>query len=212
MATDRIAIGTKRVYPVNPDSIEHNTAYQGSEFNGNCLVMTEEAMVGVNGTEGVLSPKGEVVLISDNYYYQFFEELLIIEAIVQLPNLGVSESTVVTTNVELPKNVETEIVSHTLSDAIGEIQLGSGTFELSCTFQNTEGQDAKVDINVYVNGSLVGSELDFIVPKNDGVANLFYSSDVGITLAANSVLTAKVSPDKVCIALADITMQIRKGT
>jgi len=205
-------LGTKRVYTINPDSIEHNTAYKGSEFGGNGLYFPTACGVAINGTEMLRVSEKGVIYIADNYYYQFEKETVLSQVIMQVPNLGVSESTVNTNDVALAKNNETEIVSHTMSSGIGEIAAGGGTLELSMTLLNTEGQDAKADIRIYDDGVEIAFDADFKVPKNDGIANYFVSANIPITLGAESVLTASVDMDKVGTALADITLLIRKET
>ena len=209
---DGMHLGTKRVFTVNPDSVEHNTAYKGVEFQGNAIVLGEEAGVFINGTEALTAPAGTALYVSDNYYYQFDRELLLSQAIMQVPNLGVSEFTDSVAPIPLPKNTETTIVTHTMSAGFGSIPAGGGTMEFSATLTNTEGQDAKADIKIYDDGVLVGEDRDFKVPKNDGVANYFTSVNIQITVDAESVITATIDMDKVGSCYAGATLLLRKET
>ncbi len=209
-------LGTKRVYPINPDSLEYNTAYKGNEFFGNAIVFTDAVRVSINGTESIEAPAGGALYIADNYYYQFGKETLVSQAILQVPNLGVSESTVSTADIDLLKNVETIIVTHNMSAGFGSISGGKGTMEFSVTLTNTENQDAKADIRVYDDGVMVGEDKDFKVPKagggTDGIANYFTSVNIIVTVDAESVITATVDTDKVGVAYAGATLLLRKET
>jgi len=214
MATniDGTHLGTKRVYTINPDSLEYNTAYKGDEFYGNAIVFMEPVGVSINGTESLVAPLGTALYIADNYYYQFDKETLLSQAIMQVPNLGISISESSTVDIALAKNVETTIVSLTMAPEFGSISGGNGTMEFSVTLINTEGQDAKADIRVYDDGVMVGEDRDFKVPKNDGVANYFTSVNIIITVDAESVITATVDMDKVGTALAGATLLLRRET
>ncbi len=205
-------LGTKRVYPINPDSLEYNTAYKGDEFFGNAIVFTDTVRVSINGTESIEAPAGGALYIADNYYYQFGKETLVSQAILQVPNLGVSESTVSTADIVLPKNAETTVVTHNMTAGFGSISGGKGTMEFSVTLTNTENQDAKADIRVYDDGVMVGEDKDFKVPKNDGIANYFTSVNIIVTVDAESVITATVDTDKVGVAYAGATLLLRKET
>ncbi len=207
-----IHLGTKRVYPINPDSSEHNTAYKGAEFGGNALVFTEGVGVSINGTEAILASGGDVVFISDNYYYNFSKETLVAQAIMQVPNLGVSQTETSDNDVALTKDTESAaIVTMTLATTLGEIPAGRGTMEISFGVENTSNKDKNMIVRVYDDGILGGEEGGVAVGKNSTV-NYFKSFSILQTISAESVITVTVELGEAGNVLAPCEIVIRKDT
>jgi len=205
-------LGTKRVYPVNPDSVEQNTAYKGSEFLGNTLYFPEGVKVAINGTEQVMAKEGVSIFIADNYYYNFDREVLVSQAIVQNPNLGVSEGTTNLVDVPCPKGVETEVVQHTLSAAMGELTTSNNSsIEISCLVRNDTNKNVNVDVILYADAVEMGRLVDLPILKNETVP-FFYSFNVTTTIPALAVLSIAFDASEDCTALAPIELLVRKGS
>ena len=211
MGIEGIHLGTKRVYPINPDSAEHNTAYRGSEFGGNAIVFTEEVGVSINGTEGVKALARDVIYIADNYYYNFGKETLIAQAIMVVPNLGVSQTVTSNSDVALVKDVESaSIVTMTLNTSMGEIIAGQGSMELSFGIQNSSNKDKNMIVRVYDDGVLGGD--DNVKISKNSITNYFKSLNIVNTIGAESVLTVTVELGEAGNVLAPCELTIRRET
>ncbi len=207
-----VHLGTKRVYPINPDSAEHNTAYRGAEFGGNAIVFTDDVDVSINGTEAVKAVNRDVIYIYDNYYYNFLKETLIAQAIMSVPNLGVSQSETNTNGVALVKDAESAaIVTMTLEAGFGDVPAGKGTIEVSFTVENTGNKDADLIVRVYDDGVLEGTDDSQKIIKNS-MTNYFNSSNIGITIDASSVLTVTAELSENGNVIPDVNITIRKET
>ena len=196
---------------MNPNSTEHNTAYKGNEFGGNAMVFTDTVGVSINGTESVIATAGDVIYVSDNYYYNFDKETLISQAIMQVPNLGVSQTETSLVDVPLTKDTESgSIVTMTMSVGIGEIPAGQGTMEISFTVENTSNKDTNMIVRAYDDG-ILGGEDTVAVGKNSTL-NYFKSLNILNTVSAESVITVTVELGEVGNVLAPIDLLIRRET
>ncbi len=208
---DGMHLGTMRVYTVNPDSGEHNTAYKGNEFSGNAIIFTEDVGVSINGTEGVKAVARDVIYVSDNYYYNFSKETLIAQAIMQVPNLGVSQSETSLVDVALTKDTESvSIVTMTLATAMGEIPAGRGTMEVSFTVENTSNKDTDMIVRVYDDGDIGGEET--VAVGKTSTLNYFKSLNILKTISAESVLTVTVELGEAGNVLAPCDITVRRET
>ena len=207
-----VHLGTKRVFPINPDSVEHNTAYRGAEFGGNAIVFTGDVGVSINGTEAVKAENRDVIYIYDNYYYNFLEETLIAQAIMQVPNLGVSQSETNTNGVALVKDAESaSLVTMTLEAGFGDVPAGKGTIEVSFTVENTGNKDADLIVRVYDDGVLEGTDDTQKIIKNS-TTNYFNSSNIGVTIDSSSVITVTAELGEAGNVIAPVSLVLRKET
>ena len=210
MLIEGFVLGSKRVYTENPDSLEYNTAYRGSEFRGNSIFTTEDIGIIVNGDEKLQADTGSIFYISNNYYYQFDKETLVGEVIAVSPDLGLTESTISDTSVTVTANTETgAIITHTMSTGIGELPVGGGYIELSFVLENTDNQNGVGTVRIYDDGTEYAS-IPVSVNSNSTI-NFFTNQPISQTIAAESVLTATVELSKDGNVLAPIELLIRKG-
>jgi len=207
---DGLHLGTKRVYVVNPDSVEQNTAYKGREFEGNGIVFSEPCLVSINGTDAIQAELGTTIYIADNYYYTFYQETLLSQLLIKDPDLGVSQSETSNTDVPLTANTESAtLISMTLNTGM-DMAIGKGTFELSFTVRNNTNQNAKLTVRMYDDGVLGGSEVDIAIGKNE-VHNYFTTFVNQSSISAASVITATAELDKEGDVLAPIDILCRVG-
>jgi len=208
---DGLHLGSKRVFPVNPDSSEHNTAYKGSEFDGNAIALSKPCMISVNGTEGLKAGGGKPFYIANNYYYQFYEEVLLSQMVVTEPSLGVTQSETSLTDVSLVADTEsTAIISMTLNTG-SEMPANRGTFEVSFSIQNDTNQNADMTVRIYDDDELAGEDINVPVGKNE-LLNYFKSSTNSTPVSAASVLTVTVELSSTGIVIAPIDLLVRVGT
>jgi len=208
---DGLHLGSRQVYTVNPDSVEPNTAYKGSEFEGNGITFSESCLVSINGTDAIQAVLGTTIYIADNYYYQFFRDTIISQLLIKDPDLGVEQAVTSNTDVALAANTESAaIVTMTLNTGM-DMPIGKGTFELSFTVRNNTNQNALLTVRLYDDGVLGGSEVDIAIGKNE-VHNYFTTFVNQASVSAASVITATVELDKDGDVLAPIDILCRVGS
>jgi len=207
---DGLHLGSKRVYTINPDSAEPNSAYKGSEFEGNGIVFSESCLVSVNGTEAIQAELGTTIYIADNYYYTFYKETLVSQLLIKEPDLGVEQTATSNTDVSLAADTESAtLISMTLNTGM-DMPVGKGTFELSFVVRNNTNQNALLTVRIYDDGVLAGTEANIAIGKNE-VHNYFATFVNPSSISAASVITATAELDKAGDVLAPIDLLVRVG-